>query len=162
MLCSKASKHPLGNDLVEVETHPKSLEYIKQVSKCSPNEAKMAFWDPLGIFSALSSIQDRTRSKKVRKKSPNMEAFWSSFGPMCAGAMWDSYGGPSGQKEHPEGIQDKFCTHLKNSKFLRVFDGFGGSRLPSGAQNGGLEGLRGATWGSLGDFGEAFLHLFYA
>ena len=152
MLCSKASKHPLGNDSVEVEMHPKSLKYIKKMPECSPNEAKIAFWDPLGTFSALSSIQDRTRPKKVRKKS--------SFGPMYA--MWDSYGGPSGQKEHPEGIQDKFCTHLKNIKIPRVFDGFWRSRLPSGAQNGGLEGLRGATWDPSGDFGEAFLHFFCA
>ena len=71
MLCSKASKHPLGNDSVEVETHPKSLKHIKKVSKCSPNEPKIAFWDPLGTFSALSSIQDRTRPKKMRKESQN-------------------------------------------------------------------------------------------
>ena len=160
MLCSKASKHPLGNDSVEVETHPKSLKYIKKMPECSPNEAKIAFWDPLGTFSALSSIQDRTRPKKGRKKSSKMEAFWSSFGPMCA--KWELICRTNGQKEHPEGIQDKFCTHLKNIKILIVFDGFWRSRLPSGAQNGGLEGLRGATWGSLGDFGEAFLHFFCA
>ena len=51
-----------------------------------------------------------------------MAALGSSFGPMCA--MWESYGGPSGQKEHPEVIQDKFCTHLKNIKIPRVFFGF--------------------------------------
>ena len=57
MLCSKASKHPLENEFVEVETHPKSLKYVKKkVSKGFPNETTVAFWDPLG--------------NKVRKKDP--------------------------------------------------------------------------------------------
>ena len=105
MLCSKASKHPLGNDSVEVETHPKSLKYIKKVSECFPNEAKIAFWGPLGTFPALSSIQDRTRPKKVRKKSSKMEAFWSSFGPMCA--KWELI---CGTKWPKKSIQKAFKT----------------------------------------------------
>ena len=101
-----------------------------------------------------------SKTELDQKKNENRAPKWRLFGALLAlcAPSGSSYGGPSGQKEHPEGIQDKFCTHLKNIKIPRVFDGFWRSRLPSGAQNGGLEGLRGATWDPLGDFGKAFLH----
>ena len=119
---------------------------------------KLPSGTPWAPFLPCPASKTELDQKKCEKRAPR----WRLFGALLAlcAPSGSSYAGPSGQKEHPEGIQGKFCTHLKNIKIPRVFDGFWRSGLPSGAQNGGLEGLRGATWGSLGGSWETFWDLF--
>ena len=64
------------------------------------------------------------------------------------------------KKSIEKAFKTSFAHILKTSKSLEFLMVFWRSRLPSGAQNGGLEGLRGATWGSLGDSWEAFWDFF--
>ena len=136
----------------ESKIYQKKCQHAPQMKLKWPSETP---WAPFLPCLASETEIDQKKYEKRDLKGRLFGALLALCAP-CGG----SYGGPSGQKEHPEGIQDKFCTHLKNIKIHRVFDGFWRSRLPSGAQNGGLEGLRGATWGSLGDSWEAFRDFF--
>ena len=85
----------------------------------------MAFWDPLGTCSALSSIQDRTRPKKGAKKDFQHGGFLELFWPYVrqVGAhMEDQVAKKSIQKA----FKTSFAHILKTSKsieFLMVFGG---------------------------------------